>query len=338
MSLSNEATRFLQLYSQAVAKSAAVEGVNVEHKFAIAPPIETKLRQAIMESDSFLQMIAMLSVDQIKGQVVDVGTGKLLTGRVSGGRFRSALGIGGNEYELVETDSCAAITWELLTQWANAGNVGEFIKLMNTAMTRNFALDILKVGFNGISIAATTDPVTNPLGQDVNKGWLKLVKEKKAEQVLAAAILDPTGATADSYKNLDALANDLKRNVIHQVHQSSPDLVVIVGSDLVTAEQHRLLQAADKPTEHEAAQKLSKSIAGMTAYTPPFFPADQIWVTSLKNLQVLTQKGTQWRKAKNEEDRKQYENSYLRMEGYAVGDLDKFAAIESVTIAEEPEV
>ncbi|MBF4355113.1 P2 family phage major capsid protein, partial [Vibrio anguillarum] len=91
------------------------------------------------------------------------------------------------------------------------------------------------------SIAENTNPATNPLGQDVNKGWLKLAKEKKAEQVLASAILDPTGTTAGSYKNLDALANDLKRNVIHEVHQSSPDLVVIVGTDLVTFEQHRLL-------------------------------------------------------------------------------------------------
>ncbi|MBF4359463.1 P2 family phage major capsid protein, partial [Vibrio anguillarum] len=108
----------------------------------------------------------------------------------------------------------------LLTQWANSGNVGEFTKLMNAAMTRNVALDVLKIGFNGTSIAENTNPATNPLGQDVNKGWLKLAKEKKAEQVLASAILDPTGTTAGSYKNLDALANDLKRNVIHEVHQS----------------------------------------------------------------------------------------------------------------------
>ncbi|MBF4248838.1 major capsid protein, partial [Vibrio anguillarum] len=47
MSLSNQAVKFLQLYSVAVAKAAAVEGVDVTNKFSIAPPIETKLRQAI---------------------------------------------------------------------------------------------------------------------------------------------------------------------------------------------------------------------------------------------------------------------------------------------------
>ncbi|PSW05646.1 phage major capsid protein, P2 family [Photobacterium lipolyticum] len=324
-------TEYLQKYCQAVASDAGVS--DPSKQFAIAPPIETRLRQAIMESDAFLGMISMQSVDQIKGQVVDVGTGALLTGRVKDGRFRKKLGIDGNTYELVETDSCAAVTWAMLTQWANAGTSGQFVKLMNTAISRNFALDMLRVGFHGKTIADTTDPAANPNGEDVNKGWLTIVKEKKAAQVLAAATLDPTGATVDSYKNLDSLVNDLINTTIHETYQNSTDLVVIVGRDLVASEQHRLLESATVPTEHKAAQSLAKTIAGKVAYTPPFFPANQIWVTNLKNLQILTQKGTQWRKARNEEDRKQFENSYLRMEGYAVGDFDKFAAIEAVTIA-----
>ena len=107
------------------------------------------------------------------------------------------------------------------------------------------------------------------------------------------------------------------------------DLVVLVGRDLVAAEQHRLLESADTPTEHKAAQSLAKTIAGKKAYTPPFFPATQFMGNNTKNLQIMQQKGTQWRKSRNEEDRKQFENSWLRMEGYAIGDLDKFAAIEA---------
>ncbi|MEZ9233254.1 phage major capsid protein, P2 family [Vibrio amylolyticus] len=336
MSLSIQATKLIQAYCLQLQKSAAVEGVDVEKKFAIAPPVETVLRNAIIQSDSFLKMISNIPVDQIKGQVVDVGTGMLVTGRNANGRHMAKMGNGGHEYELVETDSGAAITWQMLTQWANAGSAKEFNKKMNQQITRMFALDILKIGFNGTSIAATTNPETNPLGQDVNKGWLTFVKERKPAQVLAIAKLDPTGATADSFRNLDALANDLKRQVIHEVHRESPDLVVLVGSDLVSYEQHRLLDQDNTPTEHKAAQSLSKTIAGMKAYTPPFFPADRMMITTPDNLQVLTQKGTQWRKAKNEEDRKQFENSYLRMEGYAVGDLDKYAAIEAVTIIDPP--
>ncbi len=323
-------TEFLKKYCDAVAKASSVD--NTRNQFSIAAPIETKLRQAIVHSIAFLGMVSVISVDQIKGQVVDVGVDSLLTGRVVGGRFRSELGMEGNTYELTKTDSCGVIQWELMTQWANAGSSGEFIKMMNSAITRAFALDILRVGFHGVSIANPTDPDANPLGQDINKGWLKIVEEKAPAQVLATAILDSTGEAEDSYKNLDSMVNDLLKTTIHEVHQQHPDIVVLVGSDLVAAEQHRLLELADSPTEHKAAQSLAKTIAGKVAYTPPFFPANQIWLTTVKNLQVLQQKGTQWRKARNEEDRAQFENSWLRMEGYAVGDFDKFAAIKAVTI------
>ena len=333
--LNTLSTGFLKKYTAAVAATCQVESVKAQ--FNIAPPIETKLRQAIAHSDSFLGMISMMPVDQIAGQVVDVGVDKLSTGRTASGRFVSKLGNKGNTFALTKTDSCSAIEWETLTQWANAGTSGQFINLMNAAITRAFALDILRVGFNGTSIATTTNPTTNPLGQDVNKGWVTIAKEKQPAQVLASATLDVTGATADSYKNLDSLVQDLINTTIHEVNRQHPDLVVLVGSDLVAYEQHRLLEAANVPTEHKAAQSLAKTIAGKMAYTPPFFPATQIMVTTLKNLQVLQQKGTQWRKARNEEDRAQFENSWLRMEGYAVGDFDKFAVIESVTIAEEAE-
>ena len=329
--LTVESTKALAVYATQVATTGGV--TNAEKLFSIAPPIETKLRAAIHHSDAFLSMISVMPVQQITGQVVDVGVDALLTGRKANGRFVNELGNTGNTYTLTETDSCGAIKWAMLTQWANAGNTGEFVKLMNAAMTRAFALDMLRVGFNGTSIATTTNPETSPLGQDINKGWLTIAKEKQPVQVLASAILDSTGTVEDSYKNLDSLVQDLINTTIHEVHRQNPDLVVLVGSDLVASEQHRLLELADSPTEHKAAQSLAKTIAGKKAYTPPFFPATQVMVTTTKNLQIMQQTGTQWRKSRNEEDRKQFENSWLRMEGYAIGDLDKFAAIESVTVA-----
>ncbi len=74
------------------------------------------------------------------------------------------------------------------------------------------------------------------------------------------------------------------------MHQGDPDLVVLIGRNLVAAEQHRLLESAEVPTEHKAAQSLAKTVAGKTVYTPPFFLPDMIWVTNLTNLQILTKK------------------------------------------------
>ncbi|CAK2191400.1 Phage major capsid protein, P2 family [Vibrio crassostreae] len=325
-------TAYLQEFCTATLSAAnAPQGTQ---SFNLTPPMETKLRQAIMQSDAFLGMISLLPVQQIKGQVIDVGDDGLSTGRSDTGRFSVEMGHSGNTYELTKTDSGAHILWETMTQWANSGSKDQWLTMMKNAISRRFALDMLRIGFNGTSIAAKTDPVANPLGQDVNKGWLKIVKEKAASQVLASADLDPTGATPDSYKNLDSLVQDLINTTIAPEHRQDPDLVVLVGSNLVAAEQHRLLEAADSPTEHKAAQSLAKTIAGKKAYTPPFFPADQIWVTNTKNLQILTQEGTQWRKQKNDEDELRFKQNHIRMEGYAVGNLKKFAAIEAVTVVD----
>ncbi|EOX4797251.1 TPA: phage major capsid protein, P2 family [Vibrio alginolyticus] len=325
-------TSYLQEFC--IATLSAANAPQGTQSFNLTPPMETKLRQAIMESDAFLGMVSLLPVQQIKGQVVDVGDDGLSTGRSGSGRFSVEVGQSGNTYELTKTDSGAHILWETMTQWANSGSKGHWLSMMKSAISRRFALDMLRVGFNGTSIATNTDPIKNPLGQDVNKGWLTIVKEKRSSQVLASAKLDPTGTATDSYKNLDSLTQDLINTTIAPEHRQDPDLVVLVGSNLVAAEQHRLLEAADSPTEHKAAQSLAKTIAGKKAYTPPFFPADQLWVTNTKNLQILTQEGTQWRKQKNDEDELRFKQNHIRMEGYAVGNLKKFAAIESVSVVE----
>lgn len=321
------------LINEFCAQTTAAAGVPAgTMSFAITPPMETKLRQAIMQSHAFLAMISLLPVQQIKGQVIDVGSDALSTGRAAT-RFMVEMGQSGNEYELVKTDSGAYVTWETLTQWGNSGSKGEWLNRMKSAMATRFALDMLRVGWNGTSAAAVTDPVANPLGQDVNKGWVQVVKEKKPGQVLASADLDPTGTVADSYKNLDSLVQDLINTTIAPEHQEDDDLVAIIGSNLIASEQHRLLEAANVPTEHTAAQMLAKTVAGRKAYKLPFFPANRVLVTSPKNLQILTQEGTQLRTQKNDEEELRYKSNHIRMEGYAVGNLNKFACIENVTIA-----
>ncbi|MBS2391133.1 P2 family phage major capsid protein, partial [Salmonella enterica subsp. enterica serovar 1,4,[5],12:i:-] len=109
--------------------------------------------------------------------------------------------------------------------------------------------------------------------------------------------------------------------------------------DLVAAEQYRLYQAADRPTEKIAAQMLGNTIAGRPAIIPPFMPGKRMVVTPLKNLHIYTQRNTRMRKAEFVEDRKQFENKYLRNEGYAVEVPELYAAIDesAVTIGKVSE-
>lgn len=242
------------------------------------------------------------------------------------------MGVSGNDYKLVETDSCAALTWQLLSVWANAGDENEFFQRVQEFTNQAFALDMLRIGFNGKSVADTTDAEKNPNGEDVNKGWHQIVKEwDGGKQIVTdAVVLDGDGK--GDYVSLDAMASDLINAKIPAQFRNDPRLVVLVGADLVAAESFRLYQKADKPTEKIAAQLLSDSIAGRTAYVPPFMPGKRMIVTTLPNLHIYTQRGTRQRKAEFVEDRKQYENKYLRNEGYAVEYPELYAAFDESAV------
>ena len=61
-------------------------------------------------------------------------------------------------------------------------------------------------------------------------------------------------------------------------------------------------------------------------------PGKRMVVTPLSNLHIYTQRGTRQRKAEFVEDRKQYENKYLRNEGYAVEYPEMYAAFDESAV------
>ena len=341
MILTQAAENQLNKYFQALATGYGIDVSRIKEKFSVTGPQENRLRAALLESTDFLQMITMSDVDQIKGQVIDVGIGSIHSGRKATGRFLKEVGVGGHNYELIETDSGAVLPWATLAVWANAGNEGEFFKLVSEFINRSFALDMLRVGFNGTSAAATTNPTTNPLGQDVNKGWQQLAKEwNSGSQIVGSAgskvYFEPEGTNGE-YKTLDAMASDLINSTIDPAFRSDPRLTVMVGADLVAAAQGRLYNQADKPTEQIAAQQLATSVAGRRAITPPFFPGKRMVVTMPSNLHLYTQRGTRQRSAAQNQDRKGFESQYWRMEGYAVGEYRAYAAFDEAHVVIGPD-
>jgi len=338
MILNAKARVFLKQFSAGLAEENGLDVGEVSNYFSLSDPKETQLRDALLESSEFLNWITVEDVDQLSGQVVSVGSSGLHTGRIADGRFRRKVGVSGNDYKLVETDSCAEMRWDLLSIWANAGNEDEFFQRVQTFTTQSFALDMLRIGFNGEFVAASTDYEKYPNGEDVNVGWHEIVRNwEDGKQIMTDPVtLDQKG----DYKSLDAMASDLINAKIPQQFRNDPRLMVLVGADLVAAEQYRLYQAADRPSEKIAAQMLDSTIAGRRAIIPPFMPGKRMVVTTLDNLHIYTQRNTRQRKAEFVEDRKQYENKYLRNEGYAVEYLDLYAAIDetAVTIGtvEEP--
>ncbi|MGE6980737.1 phage major capsid protein, P2 family [Kluyvera intermedia] len=339
MFLNQRARSLMKQYCSGLAESYGQEDASLY--FSLTDPQETSLRMALLEAVEFLNMITCADVDQLSGQVISVGASALHTGRNESGRFMRRVGVDGNDYKLVETDSCAALRWDLLSVWANAGREeNEFFNLVQTFSNQAFALDMLRIGFNGTSVAKTTDPTANPMGEDVNIGWHARMKAfNGGNQIITDPIvLDDKG----DYRGLDAMASDLINTKIPAQFRNDPRLVVLVGADLVAAEQYRLYQAADRPSEKIAAQMLGSTIAGRKAIIPPFMPGKRMVVTPLSNLHIYTQRNTRQRKAEFVEDRKQYENKYLRNEGYAVEEPELYAAIDEDavtigTVTEQPE-
>lgn len=326
--LNQRAEQLIKKYSTALAKQAGV--TDVTKQFSLSNPMDTRLREAILHSTEFLQMITCFDVDQLSGQVIVTGMSQLLTGRKSGGRFIRKLGVAGNKYELNETDSCAAIDWATLSVWANSGADGEFFRMIQDFTDKSFALDMLRIGFNGTHVADTSDPDLYPNGEDVNKGWHQIAKEwNGGAQVLTTPV---TLGQGGSYETLDAMASDLVNHLPIEC-RNDPNIVILVGSDLLAREQFRLYSKADTPTENLAAAQLDTIIAGKKAFVPPFMPGKRIVATTLKNLHIYTQKGSRRRAAEDVQDRKQFENKYWRNEGYALEVPELYVSIDESAIS-----
>lgn len=187
------------------------------------------------------------------------------------------------------------------------------------------------MAFNGTSVADDTDPETNPNGEDVNIGWHQIVKARSSEQIISDAVT--IGASGADFIGLDAAVTDLVHTCIYEPFRNDPRLIVLASADLIGNDATTMMNKIDRPTEKVAAQLIGRQIAGRTVYTPPFMPEGRLIVTTLDNLHIYTQQGTRKRKAEWNDDRKRFENNYLRMEGYGVEHDELYAAFDKITLA-----
>lgn len=330
MQLTPKAEQMLRKFAAGLAKANGQ--VDTSRFFSLTDPKETQLRDALMQSSEFLGLLPnVLDVDQTTGQVVSTGRPGIYTGRKKDGRFSRPLGVDGNVYNLVETDSGSYLAYSLLTVWANSGSEEEFFQRIQAFSNESFALDMLRVAFNGTSAAENTDPDANPNGEDVNIGWHQIVKARSPEQIVTDTVT--IGGTGADFVGLDAAVTDLVHTGIYEPYRNDPRLIVLASADLIGADATTLMNMVDRPTEKVAAQLIGRQIAGRTVYTPPFMPEGRLIVTTLDNLHIYTQRGTRKRKAEWNDDRKRFENNYLRMEGYAVEHDELYAAFDKVTLA-----
>ena len=201
------------------------------------------------------------------------------------------------------------------------------------------ALDRIMIGFNGISIASNTDINANPLLQDVNKGWLQKMREENPSRVMKSGATQnkiTVGKTGD-YKNLDALVMNIVDEMIDDVHQGNPDLVVMCNRKTVSDKYFPLVNKDQENTEKLAAEIIisQKRMGGLATYSVPFFPEGIILVTTFDNLSIYVQEGARRRTVIDNPKRDQIENYESSNEDYYIEDLGLACMAENIEIQAE---
>lgn len=334
--MKNESRLKFNLYVTQIAMLNSIDAVNADKHFTIAPSVQQTLETQIQESSEFLKKINMPTVAEMEGEKLGLGVNGPVAGRTDTNAAdrstRNLLNMKSNKYKCVKTDFDSHIGYATIDMWAK---FKDFQKRLSIAITDRQALDRIMIGFNGTSSAETTDIAANPLLQDVNKGWLQHMREDAPENVLkeGATVGKVTIGASGDYHNLDALVFDAVQ-LLDPWFQSAPDLVAIVGRELMHDKYFPLVNKDQAPTETLAADVVmsQKRIGGLAAVTAPFFPANAIVITSLDNLSIYIQEGARRRQIIDNPKRNRIENYESSNDAYVVENYGKAVLIENIEI------
>jgi len=313
----------------------AAVGVNRGDEFSVSPAQVQKLfLKASEDGLPFLSKInGNVMVAEQKGQKLGLFVTGLVAGRTdtSGDGERKARSLAGLDpfgYDLKQTNADVALKYAVIDQWKHVSE-GKYAEMYASACRMAIANDRLRIGWNGVSFAATTDPTTNKLGQDVNKGWFQKIRDEAPDQIEDGAVT--IGAGGD-FENLDACVRDLKDS-IDPIFRNDPRLVVLVGSNLVSLSENKFYTAGgDKPSEkrHLDNGRLLDTYGGLPAETPPFFPENSIMITLHSNLSIYRQEGTWRRNIIDNPKKDQIEDFNSFNEDYIVEEYGAIAALTDV--------
>jgi len=324
-------------FNEYTAQLAVLNGVpSVLEKFVIAPTIQQKLEERIQLSSAFLQAINVIGVMEQEGEKLGMDAAGTIAGRTNTTANdrtpREMHALESNKYRCEKTEFDTLIKYAVLDAWAK---FPEFQTKLRDLIVKRQALDRIMIGFNGTSVAATTDRAVNTLLQDVNKGWLQHFREQAAarvmHEVVAASNVVNVGATGD-YKNLDALVLDARNNLVHETFRQDPELVVICGTALMADKYFPIVNQSQRPEDMLVMDMLmsQKRIGGLPGIQVPFIPEDTLMITPLKNLSIYWQEGSRRRTVLDNAKRDQIENYESSNEAYVVEDFRAGCVVENI--------
>ncbi|WP_026180455.1 phage major capsid protein, P2 family [Hahella ganghwensis] len=326
-----------KLFNDMCSAMAATYGVSsVAEQFSVEPTIAQELQDKITESFGFLQLVNVIGVAELKGEkVIGSVTGFVPKRTDTDSRDRQTsdvLSLGSKGYELHPVEYDTHIKYKTIDSWAK---FPDFQARYAGWVRKAISLSKLRVGWLGTSCAfPETKPADNPNGEDVNKGWLQLLREfNSGAQWFTEGAKAPgeirIGPGGD-FENLDAAVHACKQ-MIDELHRDGGDLVALIGGDLLAEDKAQLYTAqGQKPTEKERIenQAIIRTYGGLPAMTAPFFPGRGLLITSLDNLSIYYQEDSIRRQVIDNPKRNRIEDFNSLNEGYVIEDETKAAGFE----------
>ena len=319
---------------------AEINGVaTASHQFNVDPSVQQRLESRMQESSEFLNRINITGVTAQQGEAVGIGVSGPIASRTDTNnaerRTRDVHTTQGDKYKCEQTNYDTHIKYATLDAWAH---VPDFQQRVAAEIVQRQALDRIMIGWNGKTVAATTNLATNPNLEDVNKGWIQKLREGRAANVMSEVAsgsnkikIGESVAAADGYKNLDALVFDMKRG-LDPWFQQNTSLVAICGADLLDDKYFEIINSANKNTEKVAGDILmsTRRLGGLQAIVVPYFPKKAIMVTLLNNLSIYYQRSARRRMLINNPKRDQLENYESSNDAYVIEDFGAAMFAENI--------
>ncbi|WP_282338489.1 phage major capsid protein, P2 family [Pseudomonas sp. PS02288] len=333
----NETRALFNAYLQQLAQLHGVPDVTT--KFAAAPAVAQTLETRIQESSEFLSMINMYGVSDQMGEKIGLGVNGTIAGTTDTDtkdrETRDPSGLDDRGYVCTQTNFDTHLKYAKLDAWAK---FPDFQNRIRDAIIKLMALNRIMIGWNGTSRAATSNPVTNPLLQDVNIGWLQKMRNENAARVMKE-VVDGSNKIAigsgKDFENIDALVFAMVSELLEPWYQEDPALVVVCGRKILADKYFPIINKNQDPSEMLAADVVTsqKRIGNLPAVRVPYFPANGLLVTRLDNLSIYWQEGTRRRTVTDNAKRDRIENYESVNEAYVLEDLGCAGLAENIEIS-----
>jgi len=325
-------SQFLQ--DQAAMHNLSVEAIESGARFTLSPDTERHWLTAVQNSNRFL---AKLDVDTCDAQVVEnlysdeLG---LVSGRTDTEKNErettDLAGLKNIRYTAEKTQHDTHITFDEYNRWARR-NRAKFQAYINSKRSASKGNDMLKIAWHGREVAKTTDKIKNPLGEDVNIGFIERVRLHYPQNIIDGAEEQITIGKGGTYESLDQIVIAMKA-MIPKEFQDGLELYAsdefFIDRDMKLVEKVTVTEAGDK-----SLQKVFTTVAGgIHAETPPFFPEGTLILTSPKNLAIRTQEGSVRVGVMKNHARSRDEFYHESNEFYAVKNYRKIAILTNVKL------